>query len=284
MDAVKSDAIDKRLRLIERKLDERDRVPDCMAVNSNVTAMENRLNVDDKMVLVKNLSFGMQDEGDANKLVRDGLGLNIKIQSSDENYVMHNEMLDRKFTLQEIDGAIKHLKSGKAAGSDDIRNEYISYENKQLKPILQLLFNEIYNTGIYPAQRSSGIIVPIYKKGNKEDPSNYRGITLTSAMSKLFTHMVNQRISDWSEESGILSQAQFAYKKGYNTTDAIFVLNTTLSFCIETFKHSCCGFIDFSKAFDTIDRETLYGKLKQCNISSKFLSLIKNMYSQLLPS
>ena len=50
-------------------------------------------------------------------------------------------MLDREFTLQEIDGAIKHLKSGKAAGSDDIRNEYISYENKQLKPILQLLFN-----------------------------------------------------------------------------------------------------------------------------------------------
>ena len=93
--------------------------------------------------------------------------------SSDKNYVVHNEMLDKKFTLQEIDGAIKHLKSGKAAGSDDIRNEYISYENKQLKPVLQLLFNEIYNTGIYPAQWSSG---------------TYRGITLTSAMSKLFTH------------------------------------------------------------------------------------------------
>ena len=51
------------------------------------------------------------------------------------NYVVHNEMLDREFTLQEIDGAIKHLKSGKAAGSDDIKSEYISYENKQLKPV-----------------------------------------------------------------------------------------------------------------------------------------------------
>ena len=45
-------------------------------------------------------------------------------------------------------------------------------------------------------------------------------------------------------------------------------------------KHSCCEFIDFSKAFDKIDRETLYRKLKQCNISSKFLNLIKNMYRQ----
>ena len=168
----------------------------------------------------------------------------------------------------------------KATGSDDIRNEYISYEKRQLKPVLKLLFNEIYDTGIYPEQWSSGIIIPIYKKDTREDPSNYRGITLTCAMSKLFTYMLNQRINDWSEESGILSQAQFAYKKGYSTTDAIFVLNTTLAFCIESLKHSCCEFIDFSKAFDKIDRETLYRKLKQCNISSKFLNLIKNMYRQ----
>ena len=93
--------------------------------------------------------------------------------------------------------------------------------------------------------------------------------------------MLNQRINNWLEESGILSQAQFAYKKGYNTTDAIFVLNTSLSFCTETFMHLYRGFSDFSKAFDKINRETLYGKLKQGNISSNFLNLIKNMYSQL---
>ena len=61
-----------------------------MAVNSNVIAMENRLNVDDKMVRVKNLSFGMQDEEDANKLVLDGLGLNIKIQSVSREPSLYN--------------------------------------------------------------------------------------------------------------------------------------------------------------------------------------------------
>ena len=130
----------------------------------------------------------------------------------DENYVMYNDILDKEFTLQEIDSAIKHLKSVKATGSNDIRNEYISYEKRQLKPVLKLLFNEIYDTGIYPEQWFSGIIIPIYKKGTREDPLNYRGITLTTAMSKLFTYMLNQRINDWSEESSIRSQAQFAYK------------------------------------------------------------------------
>ena len=116
-----------------------------------------------------------------------------EIASSDENYVVHNEMPDRKFIPQEIYSAINHLKSGKATGSDDIRNEYISYENKQLKlvltlkPVLQLQFNEIYDTGIFLAQWSSRIIVPMYKKGNREDPAKYRDITLTSAMSKLLT-------------------------------------------------------------------------------------------------
>ena len=107
---------------------------------------------------------------------------------------MYNDMLDKGFTLQEMDSAINHLKSGKATGSNDIRNEYISYENRQLKPVLKLLFNEIYDTKIYHEQWFSGVIIPIYKKGTREDPSNYRGITLTSAMSKLFTYMLNQRI------------------------------------------------------------------------------------------
>ena len=98
--------------------------------------------------------------------------------------------------------------------------------NRQLKPVLQLLFNEIYGTGIYPAQWSSGIIVPTYMKGNRENPSNYRGFTLTSVMSKLFTHMLNQIINVWSEESGILSLAQFAHKKA--TTPQKLPLSLTL--------------------------------------------------------
>ena len=61
---------------------------------------------------------------------------NFEIVYPDKNYVMYNDILDKEFTLQEIDSVIKHRKSGKATGSDDIRNEYISYEKRQLKPVL----------------------------------------------------------------------------------------------------------------------------------------------------
>ena len=75
----------------------------------------------------------------------------------------------RLLRLYEVECAIKHLKSGKATGPDDIRNEYITYEKQNLKHILRELFNVIYETGAYPDQWSTGVTVPIYKKGDTND-------------------------------------------------------------------------------------------------------------------
>ena len=159
---------------------------------------------------------------------------------SGDVYDVRNDILDGQFSLYEVECAIKHLKSGKATGPDYIRNEYITYEKQNLKHVLRELFNVIYETGAYPDQWSTGVIVPIYKKGDTNDPANYRGITLTCAMSRLFTFMLDKRINEWAEQSDLFSQAQFAYKTGYSTTDAVFVLNAVLSS-----SGGCCGFIDF---------------------------------------
>ena len=73
---------------------------------------------------------------------------------SEDDYDVQNEILDRKFTIYEVGCAINHLKCGKASGPDDIRNEYIKYEKQNLKLVLNQLFNMIYDTGIYPENRS----------------------------------------------------------------------------------------------------------------------------------
>ena len=86
MDAVKSDPFDKRLKLLERRLEEHDQAPENIAVNNNMTGM------DDKMVRVKNLPYRMQDEEDINKLVRDGLGLNVTIKSVTREQLICNKM------------------------------------------------------------------------------------------------------------------------------------------------------------------------------------------------
>ncbi len=190
------------------------------------------------------------------------------------------DILDANFTIDEMERAIKHLKNNKAAGDDYVLSEFIRYAKHNLKYVLLDIFNKLYSTSYYPEQWTTGLIVPIYKKGKKSVPGNYRGITLTSTMSKLFTYMLNQRMLRWSEEYGISTQSQFAYKPGFSTIDAVFVLQNVVA---QNMVSSVvfCAFIDFSKAFDTIERNILYQKLVSCGLSLKMLQMIMNMYSKL---
>ena len=94
----------------------------------------------------------------------------------------------------------------------------------------------------------------------------------------MFTYLLNQRLGHWCENNNILSEAQFAYKPGYGTTDAIFVLKMLLDM------HSSgmhLASIDFSKAFDNVNRNLLYEKLISHSISGKYLKIIESMYSKI---
>ena len=119
--------------------------------------------------------------------------------------------------------------------------------------------------------------MPIYKKSDRKIPGNYRGITLTSTMSKLFTFILNKRFCDWLDDANILSGTQFAYRKGHSTTDAVFVINSSVSLKAKL-SIVCCAFIDFSKVFDLVTRELLYRKLKNYGVSKKFLTIVMNMF------
>ena len=88
--------------------------------------------------------------------------------------------------------------------------------------------------------------MPIYKKGDRKIPGNYMGITLTSTMSKLFTLILNKRFCDWLDDANILSGTQFVYRKGHNTTDAVFVLNSIVSLKVKP-SIVCCRLLILAK-------------------------------------
>ena len=120
--------------------------------------------------------------------------------------------------------------------------------------------------------------MPIYRKDDNKKPENYGGITLTSTSSKMFTYLLNQRLDQWCENNNILSEAQVAYQPGYGTTDAIYVRRMLLDM------HSSgmhLAFIDFSKAFDNVNRNLLYEKLMSHGISRTLLKIIEGMYSKM---
>ena len=96
------------------------------------------------------------------------------------------------------------------------------------------------------------IIVPLHKKGDPNDMDNYRGISLLSVLGKVFTFILNKRLTEWTVSNDVLSDAQAGFRKTYSTTDHIFTMNA----CNEKYMlrngEFCVAYVDFSKAFDTV--------------------------------
>ena len=163
-------------------------------------------------------------------------------------------------------------------GIDNILNEYfVSAANVLLNP-LELLFNMILDSGNFPNDWSTGIIVPIHKKGDINDPNNYRGITLVSCFAKLFTSVLNNRLKQWSTENDVITDAQFGFKSDHSTIDAIFILKYLIDIHIHSKEKLYCAFIDLKKAFDSVSRLGLWYKLIHCGIDGKILRIIRSLY------
>ena len=130
------------------------------------------------------------------------------------------------------------------------------------------ILNSILNTGSFPSAWSSGMITPIYKqRGDKICTSNYRGITLLPVMAKVFTTILAERLKDWAEENEKLPLNQFGFRQSYRTTDAIFVIQTLIETSRNAKTPLLCCFVDLQKAFDSINQNKLWVKLRELGVS-----------------
>ena len=192
-----------------------------------------------------------------------------------------NEELNNLFTLKEIECVIKTLKLGKACGLDKIRNEFLKKCPVELLNIIVKYFNLVLNTGIVPEEWCIGVIVPIYKnKGSSDNPDNYRGITLLSCVGKLFTALLNKRLTSYLDAVGGIGDEQAGFREGYSTMDHVFTLYAIIEMYLAKGKRLYCAFIDYKKAFDMVNRTSLWKKMLSLGINGKLLNVIKNMYSQ----
>ena len=105
-------------------------------------------------------------------------------------------ILDSMITLKELRDAIGNLKSGKAAGPDEINGEYLKIFGQTFEGILLKLVNIIFSKHIYPSKWALNFLKPIFKKGSTKDPDNYRGLAIGSAFAKLFSFISLKRLTN----------------------------------------------------------------------------------------
>lgn len=163
--------------------------------------------------------------------------------------------------------------------ADGLLNEYFLNCKDFFLPLLTDLFNKILFSGFFPSQWAVAVIKPIYKKGDASDPSNYRGISLLSHLGKLFTSVLNTRLLILSDKYNTITDAQFGFRPGRSTVDAIFSLQSLIIKTLQLKNKLFSCFIDFKSAFDTVPRLNLWSKLSKIGVRGKFLTVLKSMYS-----
>ena len=173
---------------------------------------------------------------------------------------------------------LSDLKLQKAPGIDAIPAE--SLKNDVCVDLLYRIISVCFEKGIVPDQWKTGIVNPIVKPNSTDlrRPLTYRGITLISVPCKVYCDILNRRLSSWIEDSGIMADEQNGFRKNRSCQDHIYTLHSILSNRMNTNNSTFACFIDLKKAFDSVNRNCMWFKLKQLGIGGNFYSAVRSLY------
>ena len=164
------------------------------------------------------------------------------------------------FSKEELVVAIKKLKNNKCKDTSGVVGEMFKHAGPQLREILLDLYNEVLKGSETPPQKwKESVVRVLYKSGPSNAAANYRPITIIPLLYKLFAILLLNRIEPTIEKQQSTDQA--AYRKGYSTDDHLFVFAQLHEKTLEHRLDYWIAAIDFRKAFDSIEHDSLWGAL-----------------------
>lgn len=223
--------------------------------------------------MVRKISMTTWEEHFTNILNQEGTtsAYALKPTETDKPYI-------RPFSKNEVEDTIKRLKNNKAAGPDGIFNEHLKGSLDILLPEITDLMNLCLKLGNIPTGWRGSIVKVLYKgKGDPSDPNLYRGIALENNFLKILTKLIASRLN--REATLKIPEEQFGFRTGRNTLQAVQNLIGDIEDALRpTSGKFHAVFIDYAKAFDTLDRTILSTKLESIIEENKELvTLIHNI-------
>ena len=144
---------------------------------------------------------------------------------------------------------------------------------------LSVVFRRLVRLGSFPACWRQANVTPIPKGPPSSSVANYRPISITSVLSKVFKRLVSVRLGRFMEHSGVLPSTQFAYREGLGTCDALLCASHTLQSSLESGQEARIVQIDFSAAFDRVNHLSILYKLCSVGIGGSVLSILTQFLS-----
>ena len=186
--------------------------------------------------------------------------------------------LEGKITLQECEIALKSMKINKSPGSDGIPTEFYQTFWTDIHPILIESLNCAYETGELSATQKRSILSLIFKKNDKQMLKNWRPISLLNTDYKILKHVLANRLKTVITQ--IIHTDQNGYIKGRNIAYNIRLIQDVINYLEEDNIEGAVVFLDFQKAFDTVNHNFFHATLEQFKFGKSFIKWVRTIYNK----
>ncbi|KAK4810673.1 hypothetical protein QYF61_007473 [Mycteria americana] len=175
-----------------------------------------------------------------------------------------------------VSDLLHHLDTHKSMGPDEIHLRVLKELAEVLTKPLSIIYQQSWLTGEVPADWRLANVTPIYKKGQKEDPGNYRPVSLTSVPGKLMEQIILSAITWHVEDNQGIKPSQHGFRKGRSCLTNLISFYDKVTRLVDEGKAVDVVYLDFSKAFDTVSHSILLEKLAAHGLDGCTLRWIKN--------
>lgn len=187
-----------------------------------------------------------------------------------------NEFTFREVTYNEVRDIINNLKNTKSKDPYNFTVKIIkSLINLIIIPLTKLI-NLCIRNNIFPHCLKIAKVIPVFKKGNRDDPTNYRPISLVPLLAKIFECVLKIQINTYFELNEMFSSSQYGFRSNLSTSLAINSLTQNVLNAFENKSYIQASFFDLTKAFDCVSHHILLNKLTAYNFCKNSVELIKS--------
>jgi hypothetical protein len=179
------------------------------------------------------------------------------------------------FKVSETRKLIKDLKTEGSPGPDKITAKLLQQVAWQISPALTILFRKSLAEGVVPRDWREANVTPIYKKGKKSEPGNYRPVSLTSICGKLMEAHIKRELEQHLQTNRLIRGTQHGFMKGKSCTTNLLHFLEVLTRAADEGESIDVVYLDFAKAFDKVPHDLLITKLAAHGVDGKVLYLIQ---------
>ena len=200
----------------------------------------------------------------------------IEFQENSQTIEQEGGRQGEEISLEEIKTELKKMRNKKAPGPGGLPIELIKHAPEQCLIIIQDIFNQCLNGTTIPSEWKLGYLSSIHKKGNRKNCDNYRGITVTSSLGRLYGRILKGRVEREAKEI----EEQSGFRPGRSCVDNIFSLKQIVEKRLSRSQESHIVFIDLKKAYDSVPQQKLWEIMSQSDVNKQYTKAIKNMYHE----